>query len=103
MATIKDVARLAGVGLGTASRAISGRGPVSEKALAKVNEAVAALQFRPSNIARALASKTLGMIGIYVPVFSGTFYGQILQTVDGELRDLAIEGPGKNEIGRAHV
>jgi len=86
MATIKDVARLAGVGLGTASRAISGRGPVSEKALAKVNEAVAALRFRPSNIARALASKTLGMIGIYVPDFSGTFYGQILQTIDGELR-----------------
>jgi LacI family transcriptional regulator len=86
MATIKDVARLAGVGLGTASRAISGRGPVSEKALAKVNEAVAALKFRPSNVARALTSKTLGMIGIYVPDFSGTFYGQILQTVDGELR-----------------
>jgi LacI family transcriptional regulator len=86
MATIKDVARLAGVGLGTASRAISGRGPVSEKALAKVNEAVAALQFRPSNVARALASKTLGMVGIYVPDFSGTFYGQILQTIDGELR-----------------
>ena len=86
MATIKDVARLAGVGLGTASRAISGRGPVSKKTLAKVNAAVAALQFRPSNIARALASKTLGMIGVYVPDFSGTFFGQILQTVDGELR-----------------
>ncbi|HEX6704399.1 MAG TPA: substrate-binding domain-containing protein [Albitalea sp.] len=86
MATIKDVARLAGVGLGTASRAISGRGPVSEKALARVNEAVAALQFRPSNVARALTSKTLGMVGIYVPDFAGTFYGQILQTVDRELR-----------------
>ena len=86
MATIKDVARLAGVGLGTASRAISGRGPVSDKALAKVNEAVAALEFRPSNVARALSSKTLGMIGVYVPDFSGTFYGPILQTVDGELR-----------------
>ena len=86
MATIKDVARLAGVGLGTASRAISGRGPVSEKALAKVNEAVAALDFRPSNVARALSSKTLGMIGVYVPEFSGTFYGRILQTVDSELR-----------------
>ncbi len=86
MATIKDVARLAGVGLGTASRAISGRGPVSEKALAKVNEAVAALQFRPSNVARALSSKTLGMIGVYVPDFSGTFYGEILLTVDSELR-----------------
>ena len=86
MATIKDVAKLAGVGLGTASRAISGRGPVSEKALAKVNDAVAALDFRPSNIARALSTKTLGMIGVYVPDFSGTFYGPILQTVDRELR-----------------
>jgi LacI family transcriptional regulator len=86
MATIKDVARLAGVGLGTASRAISGRGAVSEKALGKVNEAIATLQFRPSNVARALSSKTLGMIGVYVPDFSGTFYGQILQTVDRELR-----------------
>jgi LacI family transcriptional regulator len=86
MATIKDVARLAGVGLGTASRAISGRGAVSGKSLEKINRAVEALQFRPSNVARALSSKTLGMIGIYVPDFSGTFYGQILQTVDGELR-----------------
>jgi len=86
MATIKDVARLAGVGLGTASRAISGRGPVSEKALAKVNQAVAALDFRPSNVARALSTKSLGMIGIYVPHFAGTFYGPILQTLDSELR-----------------
>lgn len=77
---------MAGVGLGTASRAISGRGPVSQKALARVNEAVAALDFRPSNVARALASKTLGMIGVYVPNFSGPFYGPILHTVDSELR-----------------
>jgi LacI family transcriptional regulator len=101
MATIKDVARLAGVGLGTASRAISGRGPVSEKALAKVNEAVAALQFRPSNIARALASKTLGMIGIYVPDFAGTFYGEILQTVDGELRAVDRHMVAANGCGQA--
>ncbi len=86
MATIKDVARLAGVGLGTASRAISGRGSVSAQALAKVNEAVATLAFRPSNVARALSLKTLGMIGIYVPDFGGNFYGPIMQTVDSELR-----------------
>lgn len=85
-ATIKDVARLAGVGVGTASRAVSGKGPVSEKALAKVNDAIAALDFRPSNVARALSTKTLGMIGVYVPDFAGTFYGPILQTVDRELR-----------------
>ena len=99
MATIKDVARLAGVGLGTASRAISGRGPVSDKALAKVNEAVATLQFRPSNVARALSSKTLGMIGVYVPDFSGTFYGPILQTVDAELRAVGHHMVATNGCG----
>lgn len=86
MATIKDVARLAGVGLGTASRAISGRGPVSEQAKARVREAIEALDFRPSNVARALSTKSAGMIGIYVPDFSGLFYGPILRAIDGELR-----------------
>ncbi len=86
MATIKDVAKLAGVGIGTASRAISGNGSVSADALARVTEAVAALNFRPSNAARALSTKTAGMIGIYVPDFSGDFYGPILHTVDRELR-----------------
>ncbi len=86
MATIKDVARLAGVGMGTASRAISGRGPVSADALGRVNRAVAVLRFRPSNVARALSTKTTGMVGIYVPDFAGDFYGPILQMVDSELR-----------------
>ena len=84
--TIKDVARLAGVGVGTASRAISGKGSVSADALARVKEAVATLNFRPSNVARALSSRNAGMIGIYVPDFAGDFFGPILHTVDSELR-----------------
>ena len=39
MATIKDVARLAGVGVGTASRVISGKGSFSEAAAARVEAA----------------------------------------------------------------
>jgi LacI family transcriptional regulator len=102
MATIKDVARLAGVGIGTASRAISGNGPVSAEALARVNEAIAQLNFRPSNVARALSTKTAGMVGIYVPDFAGDFYGPILQTVDSELRAVnrhmvAANGCGQGE------
>lgn len=86
MATIKDVARLAGVGVGTASRALSGKGSVSADALARVNAAVAELSFSPSTVARALASKSAGMLGVYLPDFSGSFYGPILQTLDRELR-----------------
>lgn len=86
MATLKDVAALAGVGMSTASRAISGRGPVSADALARVQAAIAELNFRPSSIGRALSTQSLGMIGIFVPSFFGPYYGTILKQTDTELR-----------------
>lgn len=86
MATIKDVAQLANVGVGTASRAISGKGAVSADALARVQKAVDDLGFRPSRVARALSSRSLGMVGVYVPTFEGTYFAPILQAIDGELR-----------------
>ena len=86
MATIRDVARKAGVGIGTASRVISGRGPVSKDAAERVNAAVEALDFRPSELARALSTMSAGMIGVYVPDFHGAFFGPFLQTISRELR-----------------
>ena len=86
MATIKDVALLAKVGLGTASRAISGKGAVSPDALARVRQAVQSLDFQPSRTARALASKSVGMVGVYVPTFEGTYFAPILQAIESELR-----------------
>ena len=86
MATIKDVARLAGVGLGTASRVVSGKGSVSPATLERVRKAIDELGFRPSHAARALLSGSSRMIGVYIPVLSGTFYTPILQIIDNELR-----------------
>jgi LacI family transcriptional regulator len=86
MATIRDVALLAKVGVGTASRAISGKGSVSPDALERVRKAVRALDFRPSRTARALASKSLGMVGVFVPTFEGTYFAPILQAIESELR-----------------
>lgn len=86
MATIKDVAKLAGVGLGTASRVVSGKGSVSPATLERVKKAIEELGFRPSHAARALLSGSSRMIGIYIPVLSGTFYTPILQIMDTELR-----------------
>lgn len=86
MATIRDVARQAGVGVGTASRVISGRGPASKDAIARVNAAVAELGFRPSEIARALSSMSAGLVGVYVPDFHGAFFGPFLQTISDQLR-----------------
>ncbi len=86
MATIKDVARLAGVGVGTASRVVSGKGSVAPLTAERVRKAVAELEFRPSHAARSLLSGASQMIGVYIPVLKGTFYTPILAAIDTELR-----------------
>ncbi|MFA9217853.1 MAG: LacI family DNA-binding transcriptional regulator, partial [Sphingomonadaceae bacterium] len=86
MATIKDVARLAGVGLGTASRVVSGKGSVSQATQEKVRKAIEELDFRPSHAARSLLSGSSQMIGVYIPYLSGTFYTPILQSIYTALR-----------------
>ena len=86
MATIKDVALLAGVGVGTASRVVSGKGSVSAATALKVKQAIEALDFRPSHAARSLLSGSSQMIGVYIPLMKGTFYTPILQAIDTELR-----------------
>ena len=86
MATIRDVAQLAGVGIGTASRVVNGKGAVSAATALKVKQAIEALDFRPSHAARTLLSGSSQMIGVYIPLLKGTFYTPILQTIDTELR-----------------
>ncbi|NHZ64385.1 LacI family DNA-binding transcriptional regulator [Massilia genomosp. 1] len=86
MATLKDVALRAGVGLGTASRVVSGKGAVSPKTLARVQKAIEELEFHPSYAARSLMLGSSQMIGVYIPYLSGTFYTPILKLIYAELR-----------------
>ena len=68
--TIRDVARLASVGLGTVSRVINGSPLVSDATRQRVLEVVAELDFVPSTSARRLSmGKTLSFITI-VPFFT---------------------------------
>jgi LacI family transcriptional regulator len=86
MTTIKDVARLAGVGVGTVSRVISGHGSVSPQAAHRVHAAIEALHFRPSSIGRALSSRSLGAIGVFVEVLRGELYRSVVEAADSEIR-----------------
>ena len=86
MTTIKDVARLAGVGLGTASRAISGHGSVAPATRQRVEQAVQALHFAPQRGPRRRLSRSMDAIGVYVPTFTGNFYAPLMASVQGELR-----------------
>lgn len=86
MATIKDVAKRAGVGLGTASRVIAGNGPVSEDAIRRVRKAIEELKFRPSHAARVLQKGQSQTIGVFVPLVHGSFYTPILHAIYTALR-----------------
>src|SRR5258708_32758191 len=65
MVTIRDVARAAGVGVGTASRALNGSGPVSAAVRARVQTAAQARRFGPNRAAQTLITgRSLALAGI---------------------------------------
>lgn len=69
-ATISDVAARAGVGVGTVSRVLNGRSNVRPVTREKVLQAIAALEYRPSPLARNLSLRRTHVIGVVVPFFT---------------------------------
>ena len=62
MATIKDVARLAGVSVATVSRVINNSPKASEASRLAVHSAMESLSYHPNANARALAQQTTGIL-----------------------------------------
>lgn len=92
MATIYEVAKLAGVSLATISRVINGTGRVSEKTSKKVRDAIETLDYRPSSAAKSLASNRTDSIGVLVSEFHGPFYGAMMSGIEAELRTKGKHG-----------
>ena len=66
-ATIYSVAKRAGVSLATVSRVINGKDNVTEKTKQRVENAIKELGYRPSALARGLATNKSTNIGIVLP------------------------------------
>ena len=76
--TIKDVAREAGVSIGTVDRVLHNRGRVSDANKVAVIAAVEKLNYRPSQIARALVTRKNNLrIGITYPKVDSDFWSEI--------------------------
>lgn len=86
MATIYDVADLAGVSLATVSRVMNKNTRVSDKTKQKVTSAMEALDYRPSAIAKGLASNKSGSVGVLISELHGPFYGKMMSAIETELR-----------------
>ncbi|MFY9128616.1 MAG: substrate-binding domain-containing protein [Limnohabitans sp.] len=85
-ATLKDVAQLAGVSLGTASRAVNLTGRVSQEAIAAVNKAAKNLSYQPDAIAQSMRKKSTGVIGLLVSEFANPLYAKIINAVEVRLQ-----------------
>lgn len=84
---LSDVARRAGVGVGTASRALSGKGYVDAQTRDRVVAAATELDYRPNAAARALRERRTRVVGLLLPDISNEFYtasAAVLQTVLSE-------------------
>ncbi|WP_276373001.1 substrate-binding domain-containing protein [Chryseolinea sp. H1M3-3] len=64
---IKDIAKLAGVSVGTVDRVIHNRGRVSQEALKKVTSVMEQIDYKPNLIARTLGSNKNYRIAAIIP------------------------------------
>jgi len=83
MTTIQDVARHAAVSVSTVSNVLNGRSDrMGAATLARVEAAIAALQFRPSQSARQLKTGQTPLLGLLVPSMANPMYGFIAREVE---------------------
>lgn len=85
MASIKDVAKLAGVAASTVSLVLNNKGYVSETTRQKVRKAMDELSYVPSDVARNLSMNRTNTIGVVIPSISHPFFGELVQALEIEL------------------
>ncbi len=82
--TIKDVAKYAGVGVGTVSRVINNEKAVGEETRKKVLEAMKALNYSRNNMAYRLKKNETRIIALLVPVINHPFFAKLAYYVEDE-------------------
>ncbi len=85
VAKIKDVARIAGVGVGTVSRVINNSGPVKLETREKVLEVIEELEYVPNEIARSFKRKSSMLVGLMLPTITNPFFSELAFYIEDEL------------------
>jgi len=77
--TLRDVATHAGVSPKTVSNVINNWPYVTPETRQKVQQAISALGYRPSTLARSLVTGRTSTVGIVLPDISNPFFGQAIR------------------------
>jgi LacI family transcriptional regulator len=89
-ATIRDVARLAGVSQSSVSRTLAAPDRVRPATRERVERAVRRLGYQPSRIARGLSTGRTGTIGFLVPDIANPFFPGIVKAAQRRARDFGL-------------
>lgn len=90
MATIKQIAQLAGVSRGTVDRVLNNRGSVNAKTAARVREIAEKLNYKPNKAGLMLAAQKKNLkIGVILFSDTNPFFKEVLDGVNDKARELA--------------
>jgi LacI family transcriptional regulator len=87
MATLHDVAHLAGVSTATVSATINGTAIVSPALQEKVRKAVAELGYNPDAIARSLKTGTTRTLGLIISDIANPFFAAVIRGIEDVAND----------------
>lgn len=85
MASMRDVARKAGVGVGTVSRTLNNSGYVAEETKKKIYESMEELNYKPAPAVKTQAGRKTGFVGVMVPSLEHPFFARIMRCIEYEL------------------
>lgn len=85
---IRDVAKRAGVSVGTVSRVVNGHPSVTPARRQLVQEAIAELKYRPDVFARSLRRRTSNTIGVIIPDIRNPYFAEMVQCIEIRARAL---------------
>ena len=87
MATMKDVAALAKVGVGTVSRVLNSSGSVKESTRRKVEAAMKELNYIPNAYARGLKMNKTNTVALIIPTIWHPFFSEFAYYVESNLAE----------------
>ena len=108
MASIRDVAKLAGVSPATVSRVMNHTANVDEEKRKRVLDAIEETGFQPNELARALFKQSSKIIGVIVPSIENPFFSEIVNAIEEEAfscgyRILICDSSGNAEKEKMNV
>lgn len=82
MATIKEVAKKAGVGISTVSRVVNKSGYVKEETRSKIEKVIKEVGYKPNELARIMLRQKSNLVAFVLPNNTHLFFGELLYELE---------------------